>query len=61
MPVGAPCNVLTPPGLLYAASRALTSRAAQAEVVARGGVRNSVGFDFDPGNGELWFTDNGRD
>jgi glucose/arabinose dehydrogenase len=30
------------------------------EVVARG-VRNSVGFDFQPGTGELWFTDNGRD
>lgn len=25
------------------------------------GVRNSVGFDFDPATGELWFTDNGRD
>ena len=25
------------------------------------GVRNSVGFDWDPGSGELWFTDNGRE
>ena len=25
------------------------------------GVRNSVGFDFDPVTRELWFTDNGRD
>jgi glucose/arabinose dehydrogenase len=30
------------------------------EIVARG-VRNSVGFDFHPQTGELWFTDNGRD
>ena len=30
------------------------------EVVARG-VRNTVGFDWHPGTGELWFTDNGRD
>jgi len=30
------------------------------EVVARG-VRNSVGFDWDPRTRELWFTDNGRD
>ena len=30
------------------------------EIVARG-VRNTVGFDFDPKTGELWFTDNGRD
>lgn len=27
------------------------------EVFARG-VRNSVGMDFNPGNGQLWFTDN---
>ncbi len=30
------------------------------EVVARG-VRNTVGFDWQPQSGELWFTDNGRD
>jgi glucose/arabinose dehydrogenase len=30
------------------------------EVFARG-VRNSVGFDWDPATHELWFTDNGRD
>jgi glucose/arabinose dehydrogenase len=30
------------------------------EVYARG-VRNSVGFDWDPRTRELWFTDNGRD
>ena len=25
------------------------------------GIRNSVGFDWQPGSGKLWFTDNGRD
>ena len=30
------------------------------EIVARG-VRNTVGFDWHPVTGELWFTDNGRD
>jgi glucose/arabinose dehydrogenase len=30
------------------------------EIIARG-VRNTVGFDFHPKTGELWFTDNGRD
>jgi glucose/arabinose dehydrogenase len=30
------------------------------ETIARG-VRNTVGFDFDPKTGNLWFTDNGRD
>ena len=30
------------------------------EVYAEG-VRNTVGFDWNPGTGDLWFTDNGRD
>ena len=30
------------------------------ETVARG-IRNTVGFDWHPSTGELWFTDNGRD
>jgi len=30
------------------------------ETFARG-IRNTVGFDWDPRTGELWFTDNGRD
>jgi glucose/arabinose dehydrogenase len=30
------------------------------EIVARG-IRNTVGFDWHPVTGELWFTDNGRD
>jgi hypothetical protein len=29
--------------------------------VAKRGVRNTVGFDFDPRTKELWFTDNQRD
>jgi glucose/arabinose dehydrogenase len=30
------------------------------EIYARG-VRNTVGFDWDPKNNQLWFTENGRD
>jgi glucose/arabinose dehydrogenase len=61
VPVGAPCNVCVPPGPLHAAiTRLDLSAAGRPEVVARG-VRNSVGFDFHPETGELWFTDNGRD
>ena len=30
------------------------------EIFARG-IRNTVGFDFHPRTGELWFTNNGRD
>jgi glucose/arabinose dehydrogenase len=67
VPVGAPCNVCEPPGPLHAtitrvdlAGGKPEGRAAAPEVVARG-VRNTVGFDFHPRTGELWFTDNGRD
>jgi glucose/arabinose dehydrogenase len=60
VPVGAPCNVCQPPGPLHATITRLDLSRGQPEVVARG-VRNSVGFDFDPDTGELWFTDNGRD
>jgi glucose/arabinose dehydrogenase len=60
VPVGAPCNICTPPGPLHATITRIDLAGGRPEVVARG-VRNSVGFDFDPANGELWFTDNGRD
>ncbi len=60
VPVGAPCNVCEPPGPLHATIARLDVAGGRPEVVARG-VRNSVGFDFQPGTGELWFTDNGRD
>ena len=60
VPVGAPCNICTPPGPLYATITRLDLAGGRPEVVARG-VRNSVGFDFDPVAGDLWFTDNGRD
>jgi glucose/arabinose dehydrogenase len=59
VPVGAPCNVCDVSGL-HATITRLDAAGGKPEVVARG-VRNSVGFDFHPGSGELWFTDNGRD
>jgi glucose/arabinose dehydrogenase len=60
VPVGAPCNVCVPPGPLHATITRLDVAGGAPEVVARG-VRNSVGFDFQPQTGTLWFTDNGRD
>jgi glucose/arabinose dehydrogenase len=60
VPVGAPCNVCEGPGPLHATITRLDPAGGQPEVVARG-VRNTVGFDFHPQTGELWFTDNGRD
>jgi glucose/arabinose dehydrogenase len=59
VPVGAPCNICPITGL-YATITRLDLAGGKPEVVARG-VRNSVGFDFQPGTGELWFAENGRD
>ena len=60
VPVGAPCNICPLPGPLHATITRLDVAGGPPEVVARG-VRNSVGFDFQPGTGALWFTENGRD
>ena len=59
VPVGAPCNVCErdPP---YASITRMKADGSGMEVFASG-VRNSVGFDWDPKTKELWFTDNGRD
>jgi glucose/arabinose dehydrogenase len=56
--VGAPCNICDPGewGRIYRMNPDGTGL----ETIAMG-VRNTVGFDFDPKTGDLWFTDNGRD
>ena len=59
VPVGAPCNVCAPDERHGLIAR-IRPDGSGYEVFARG-VRNSVGFDFDPVTTELWFTDNGRD
>jgi glucose/arabinose dehydrogenase len=59
VPVGAPCNVCEPDEH-HALIARIRPDGSGYEVFARG-VRNSVGFDFDPVTKELWFTDNGRD
>jgi len=58
--IGAPCNVCEPKGPLFATITRMKPDGTSLEVYARG-VRNSVGFDWDPDTHELWFTDNGRD
>jgi glucose/arabinose dehydrogenase len=60
VPVGAPCNICEPDSDRYAVITRLDLDNGKIEVVARG-VRNTVGFDWQPKTGELWFTDNGRD
>lgn len=59
VPVGAPCNICESKPV-YAAIHRMNPDGSGMEVVARG-VRNTVGFDWHPETGELWFTDNGRD
>ncbi len=60
VPVGAPCNICEPDPARYAIITRIDVAGGMPEVVARG-VRNTVGFDWHPRTGELWFTDNGRD
>lgn len=59
IPVGAPCNVCDR-GDPFASITRMSRDGTGLEVFARG-VRNTVGFDWHPATGELWFTDNGRD
>ena len=60
VPVGAPCNICEPDPDRYAAILRMRPDGSELQTFARG-VRNSVGFDWHPATGELWFTDNGRD
>ncbi len=61
VPIGAPCNICEP-GDPYASITRIDvdKRNAKPEIFARG-IRNTVGFDWHPQTGELWFTENGRD
>lgn len=65
--LGAPCNSCRPERfrrgsseLEFASITRMNADGSDWEVIARG-VRNSLGFDWDPQSGALWFTDNGRD
>ncbi|MGI5817183.1 MAG: PQQ-dependent sugar dehydrogenase [Armatimonadota bacterium] len=59
VPVGAPCNVCES-AEIYASITRINPDGTGREIIAHG-VRNTVGFDWHPETGELWFTDNGRD
>ena len=60
VPVGAPCNNCLKDNPIYASITRLDLGTKQLETVAAG-VRNSVGFDWQPETENFWFTDNGRD
>lgn len=60
LPVGAPCNVCIKRDPRFATMMRMNPDGSDLEIFARG-IRNSVGYDWDPRTDELWFTDNGRD
>ncbi|MEN6611241.1 MAG: PQQ-dependent sugar dehydrogenase [Methanoregulaceae archaeon] len=60
VPIGMPCNICDPPGEWYGTILRIYPGGSGPEIFASG-IRNSVGFDWDPRTGDLWFTDNGRD
>jgi len=60
VPIGAPCNACESDDERFATIMRMLPDGTEIQVYAHG-VRNTVGFDFHPETGELWFTDNGRD
>jgi glucose/arabinose dehydrogenase len=60
VPVGAPCNICEPDPARYAGIFRMKPDGSEFQRFATG-IRNTVGFDWQPVTGDLWFTDNGRD
>ena len=60
VPVGAPCNVCEKSDRRFSTIMRMRPDGSDLEIFAHG-VRNTVGFDWRPDTGELWFTNNGRD
>lgn len=60
VPVGTPCNICDPEDEIYGTITRINADGTGREIVAHG-VRNTVGFDFHPVTGQLWFTENGAD
>lgn len=62
VPVGAPCNICNKEdeNPIFASITRINPDGTDREIIAHG-IRNTVGFDWHPETGNLWFTDNGRD
>jgi glucose/arabinose dehydrogenase len=58
--IGVPCNVCKRDNPLFGTLIRLELDGSNLEILAKG-IRNSLGFDWHPETGKLWFTDNGRD
>ena len=59
VPIGFPCDVCAAKDPYGTISR-MNPDGKSIEIIERG-IRNTVGFDWDPVDHVLWFTDNGRD
>jgi glucose/arabinose dehydrogenase len=57
---GVPCNICETDGEKFALIASFNADGSAKRIEARG-VRNSVGFDFHPVTGRLWFSNHGRD
>ncbi len=60
IPRGVPCNICEFDGERFALIESWNPDGGDRRIEARG-VRNSVGFDFHPRTGQLWFSNHGRD
>ena len=60
VPVGAPCNICLSENEIYASITRMDPDGSNQEIYAHG-IRNTVGFAWNPQDDVLWFTDNGRD
>ncbi|MEX0721356.1 MAG: PQQ-dependent sugar dehydrogenase [Balneolaceae bacterium] len=60
VPVGAPCNICNRAEPIFATITRINADGSGREIIAEG-IRNTIGFDWHPQTGNLWFTDNNRD
>lgn len=60
IPIGAPCNSCESKHEVHGTIARMNADGTGFEIIAKG-VRNSLGLDWHPVTGKLWFTDNGRD
>lgn len=60
IPVGVACNACVSDDPRFGTLMRMNPDGSELEVYTSG-IRNTVGFDWHPETGDLWFTDNGRD
>jgi glucose/arabinose dehydrogenase len=60
VPIGSPCNVCETVDERFGTILSMNADGSDQQIYAQG-IRNTVGFDWHPLTGELWFTDNGAD